>query len=99
MHAEFCLDSLKGRGHSEDLGIDGKIILKGILKRTNSPTFLTLFKNKVSVALFNYGKLHSTLLPMVTLVTMVTMVKQCVQLWDSLLHKHGVNWLPWWCNG
>jgi hypothetical protein len=27
-----------------------------VLERTNLPTFLTLFNNTVSVALFNYGK-------------------------------------------
>jgi hypothetical protein len=29
----FCLGSLKGRDHSENLGIDGRIILKQILSK------------------------------------------------------------------
>jgi hypothetical protein len=33
MHTKFWLESLKGRGHSEDLGIDWRIILKQILWR------------------------------------------------------------------
>jgi hypothetical protein len=31
MHAIFGLGNLKGRDHLEDLGVDGKIILKWIL--------------------------------------------------------------------
>jgi hypothetical protein len=31
MHAVFLLENLKGRGHFEDLGEDGKIILEWIL--------------------------------------------------------------------
>jgi hypothetical protein len=31
MHIVFWLESLKGRDHSEDLGVDGRIILKRIL--------------------------------------------------------------------
>jgi hypothetical protein len=31
MHKIFLLGNLKGRDHLEDLGIDGKIILEGIL--------------------------------------------------------------------
>jgi hypothetical protein len=31
MHTVFCLENLKGKDHSEDLGIDGKIILECIL--------------------------------------------------------------------
>jgi hypothetical protein len=27
----FCLENLKGRDHSEDLGVDGKVILELIL--------------------------------------------------------------------
>jgi hypothetical protein len=33
MHTKFQLESLKGRNHSEDLGIDKRIILKWILGR------------------------------------------------------------------
>jgi hypothetical protein len=32
MRTKFWLESLKGRDHSEDLGEDGRIILKLILK-------------------------------------------------------------------
>jgi hypothetical protein len=31
MHTIFWLEKVKGRDHSEDLGIDGRIILEGIL--------------------------------------------------------------------
>jgi hypothetical protein len=27
MHNKFCLESPKGRGHSEDLGVDDRIII------------------------------------------------------------------------
>jgi hypothetical protein len=29
----FWFESLKGRGHSEELGVDGRIILKWILRK------------------------------------------------------------------
>jgi hypothetical protein len=31
MHAKFWSENLKGRDYSEDLGVDGKIILEWIL--------------------------------------------------------------------
>jgi hypothetical protein len=31
MHTELSSEKLKGRDHSEDLGVDGKIILEWIL--------------------------------------------------------------------
>jgi hypothetical protein len=31
MHRSFWLESLKGRDHLDDLGVDGRIILKWIL--------------------------------------------------------------------
>jgi hypothetical protein len=31
MHTKFWLENLKGKDHSEDLGIEGKIILEWIL--------------------------------------------------------------------
>jgi len=31
MHTVFWLENLKGRGHSEDLGVDGGIVLECIL--------------------------------------------------------------------
>jgi hypothetical protein len=31
MHIKFCLGSVKGRDHLEDLGVDSRIILKWIL--------------------------------------------------------------------
>jgi hypothetical protein len=34
---------------------------------------------------------NNVLVSMFTLFTMVTVIKQWVQLWDPLLHKHGFN--------
>jgi hypothetical protein len=31
MNIKFCLESLKGRDHLEDIGVDGRIILKRII--------------------------------------------------------------------
>jgi hypothetical protein len=31
MHTKFLLENLEGKNHSEDLGVDGKIILEWIL--------------------------------------------------------------------
>jgi len=31
MHTNFCSENLKGREYSEDLGVDGRIILESIL--------------------------------------------------------------------
>jgi hypothetical protein len=33
MHTEFCFESLKGGDHSVNLGLDGRIILKWILRK------------------------------------------------------------------
>jgi hypothetical protein len=33
VHLKFELENLKGRDHLKDLGIDGRIILKWILKK------------------------------------------------------------------
>jgi hypothetical protein len=33
MHAKFWLENLEGRDHSEEFGIDGKIILEWILRK------------------------------------------------------------------
>jgi hypothetical protein len=41
----------------------------------------------VSVVMFNYSKIGSTLVSMVKLFTIFTMVKQWVQQWIPLLHK------------
>jgi hypothetical protein len=48
-----------------------------VLEKTIWPIFLAVFKNTVSVALFNYGKIRA-LVSMVTLLTMVTAIKQCI---------------------
>jgi hypothetical protein len=45
-----------------------------VQERTNSPIFLTLFKDKASVAFFNYGQIR-TLVSMFISTTMVTVVK------------------------
>jgi hypothetical protein len=52
------------------------VSLKGLTRssgKTESPTFLILFNNTVSVVLFNYSKLH-TLVSMVTSATVVTVL-------------------------
>jgi hypothetical protein len=49
-------------------------------KKTNLPTFLTLFYSKILFAFFNYGKLY-------TLLSIVIEAKQWVKLWDPFLHK------------
>jgi hypothetical protein len=36
MHAEFWLESLKGRDHLEDIGVNLRIILKWILRTWKS---------------------------------------------------------------
>jgi endoglucanase Acf2 len=72
-----------------------------VLKRTILSAFVTLFNNKLWAALFNYSKLHTSV-SMVTLSTMFSVVKQCVQLWNPLLHnmastvtqEWSVLWLP-----
>jgi hypothetical protein len=33
MHTQLCLENLRGRDHTEDISIDGRIILKWILKK------------------------------------------------------------------
>jgi hypothetical protein len=58
-----------------------------VLERTNSPIFVTLFNNAVSVALFKYDK-ELSVVAAVTLLTMVTVFKQWMQIWGSLLHKY-----------
>jgi hypothetical protein len=35
MHTKFWLKSLKGKDHTEDLGVDGRIPLEWILKKQN----------------------------------------------------------------
>jgi hypothetical protein len=61
-----------------------------VLGGATSLTFLTLFNNKISVALFNYDEL-CTLVSMVTLLTMTTVIKHWVQLWEPLLHKYDLK--------
>jgi hypothetical protein len=51
-----------------------------MLEKTNSPSFITLFNNTVSAALFNYSKLR-ILVSMVSLPIMVTVVKQWAKNW------------------
>jgi hypothetical protein len=68
--------------------------IQEVLEGTKSPNFLTLFKNKVSVASFNYGELF-------TLVSMVKLPTIGPSNYGSLLHKYGFSchtrmiWLPW----
>jgi hypothetical protein len=33
MHTKFCMENLKGKYYSEDIGIDEKIILEWILRK------------------------------------------------------------------
>jgi hypothetical protein len=35
MHTEFYLEGMKGRDHSEDLGVDGRITLEWIIRRND----------------------------------------------------------------
>jgi hypothetical protein len=69
------------------------------LERTNSPTFLTLFNNTKSLALFSYCKLRTFF----TVVNVTTVVKQLIRPWVQFLHNYGlkchkrmacVPWLP-----
>jgi hypothetical protein len=39
MHTKFCSGNLKGRYHLEDLGVDGRIILKLILKKGSGAVY------------------------------------------------------------
>jgi hypothetical protein len=46
MHTEFWLESLKGRHHSEGLGIDGRIILKWVLKKQGQREWIHLAEDR-----------------------------------------------------
>ena len=47
MHAKFCLGRLSERHHLKDLGLNGKILLKLILKKENWRTRTKLIWFKV----------------------------------------------------
>jgi hypothetical protein len=42
MHIKFVVDSLNGRDHSENLGADGRIILKLILRKEGGRVWTAL---------------------------------------------------------
>jgi len=42
MHTIFWLEGLKGRHHSEDLGVDGRIILEWILGKQDRKIWIAL---------------------------------------------------------
>jgi hypothetical protein len=46
MHTKFWMEILKGRDHSQNLGIDGKIILKCILRRVGRLDWIYLVQDR-----------------------------------------------------
>jgi len=48
MHAKFSSEDLKGRDHSKDLGLDGKIILEWILGRSGGKVGFIWFRTGTS---------------------------------------------------
>jgi hypothetical protein len=49
MRTNFLLENLNGRDHSEDLGIDGKIILKLILRKLSGRMWTSLILLRIGV--------------------------------------------------
>jgi hypothetical protein len=47
MRTKFWLENLKGRNHSEDLGVDGRIILKWISNKMESVDWIDLAQDRV----------------------------------------------------
>jgi hypothetical protein len=42
VHAEFWWGDLKEKGHLKNPGVDGRLILKGILKKSNGEAWTSL---------------------------------------------------------